>query len=75
MRRQAEAIRRPRGLHQVLDRPLLPLGRLTANLVRRKGVEGVVVGRIYRDELGGHVTASSVIARPWLFAVPLNSSQ
>ena len=35
----------------MLDRPVLPLGRLPVNLLRREGVEGVVVGRVHRDEL------------------------
>ena len=38
--------------------------------LRRKGVEGLVVGRMHRHELADDVVASSVISTPWLAATP-----
>src|SRR5271166_246893 len=52
---EAEALRRLGGLHHVFDRPFPPFRRLAPYLLRREGVECVVVSRIHGDELGGHV--------------------
>ena len=38
-------------MHELLDRPLLALGRLSVNLLRREGVESIVVGRVHGDQL------------------------
>ena len=55
------------GQHHLLDRPLLPLRRLAADLLRREGVERVVVGRIHRHQLalqmGGELGDREAVAR------------
>ena len=76
MRLEAEALRGLGGQHHLLDRPFLPLGRTPVELRRREGVEGLVVSRVHRDELAlADGSTSSVIARPWLLAIPISSSQ
>ncbi len=48
---EPKVLRRLGRHHQLLDRPFLPLGRLAVDLFRRDGVEGVVISRVYGDEL------------------------
>ena len=75
MRRQPETLRRFRALHHLLDRPLLPLGRLAVNLLRREAVEGFVIGGVHRDELGRQMRRKLGDRQAVAFAVPVSSSQ
>jgi hypothetical protein len=42
---------RPRRLHQLVDRPLLPRRRIAAHRVRREAIERRIVRRVHRDKL------------------------
>ena len=51
MRVEPKILRGLGGELHLLDRPFLPLLRLAVNCRRREGIEGLVIGRIDRDEL------------------------
>ena len=49
--RQAQVTRRLGPFHHLIDRPFLALGGLAVDLLRREGVERLVVSRVDRDQL------------------------
>ena len=49
--RKAEVARRLGAFHHLVNRPFLPLGGLAVHLLRREGVECLVVGRVDRHQL------------------------
>ena len=57
VRLQPEVLRRLGRPQHLLHRPVLALLRIAAHRLGREGVEGLVVGRVHRDELALQVRA------------------